>query len=93
VNQYPHSSTIIITGGFHTAGIADDLKLKKISYVVIAPVVEAQTAQDEAIYLKRMMGIHITGEQIAEGARAFRQKWKCYCQRMERFQRSSYELE
>jgi hypothetical protein len=71
VQQYPESSPVIVTGGFHTAGIADEFKAKKISYVIVAPVVEGQTAHDERVYLKRMMGLHVTNDQIAQAAHSF----------------------
>jgi len=70
--QHPDQSVVVVTGGFHTAGIVDELKTKKMSYIVVSPVVESQTAQDEALYMKRMMGIHITQSQIAGAARQAR---------------------
>ncbi len=60
------SSVIAVTGGFHTDGIAKILREKKVSYVVIAPVVESHTIKDEVLYLERMLGIHVTKQEMAE---------------------------
>jgi len=65
--KYTDRSVVVVTGGFHTAGIERMLKAKKISYVAIAPVVESHTAKDEALYLTRMMDIHVTDVEIANG--------------------------
>jgi hypothetical protein len=73
VSQNPNESVVIVTGGFHTAGIAADFKSKKISYVVVAPIVESQTPRDERLYLKRMMGLHVTNPQIVKAAREFKE--------------------
>ena len=69
--NHPASSVVIVTGGFHTAGIMEDLKIKKMSYVVIAPVVESESAQDERLYIKRMMGIHVTQPEISSAVQAY----------------------
>jgi len=65
VRTNPDTSVVIVTGGFHTAGIASILKQHNTSYVVIAPIVESHTAKDEAVYVKRMMDIHVTDAEIA----------------------------
>jgi len=49
-------SVVVVTGGFHTAGIAERLRAQKISHVMIAPVVESHTSHDEKSYLRRMLG-------------------------------------
>jgi hypothetical protein len=66
--KYPETSIVIVTGGFHTAGITQFLQSKKVSYVVIAPIVASHTAKDEALYYKRMMDIHVSDAEIAQGA-------------------------
>ena len=60
----PGTSVMIVTGGFHTAGIAEQLKAKHFSYLVVAPNVDSHTDFDETLYLKRMMGVHVTKQEI-----------------------------
>ncbi len=64
--QNPGKSVVLVTGGFHTAGIAESLKAKKISYIVVAPVVDSHTAKDERLYIKRMMGIRVSSSEEAK---------------------------
>lgn len=61
-------SVVIVTGGFHTAGIARTLRERKMSYVVIAPIVESHTRHDELLYLQRLMGKHVSEQEIAHAA-------------------------
>lgn len=63
------TSVVIVTGGFHTAGVASFLKERKMSYVVIAPIVESHTLRDEQTYVKRMLDIHVTEAEMAAAAK------------------------
>lgn len=65
-------SVVVVTGGFHTAGIENYFKEKKISYVTVAPVVESHTSRDEALYIKRMMGYHLTEQDVAQAAQVLK---------------------
>jgi hypothetical protein len=69
-SQHADTSVVIVTGGFHTAGIAETLREKNVSYVVIAPVVQAHTAFDETLYIKRMMGNHMSAPEISKATKA-----------------------
>jgi hypothetical protein len=64
------TSVVIVTGGFHTAGISQHLREKGISYVIVAPVVQAHTTYDEILYIKRMMGNHMTAPEIAKAVKS-----------------------
>lgn len=44
--QYPVLSTIFVAGGFHTQGMAERLKAKGISYVVISPRIKSLPPQN-----------------------------------------------
>ncbi len=46
---------VLITGGFHTAGVRRRLEAEGISYVIVAP--RASQAQDNAVYMQRMMEV------------------------------------
>ncbi len=59
------TSVVVIAGGFHTAGITSLLKAKKMSYVVIAPIVESHTLRDEQTYVKRMLDVHVSDAEVA----------------------------
>ena len=64
----PDTSVVVVTGGFHTAAISQYFKEKKVSYMVIAPAVESHTDYDEMLYVKRMMGIHLSkADMIQKG--------------------------
>jgi hypothetical protein len=60
----PDTSVVVVAGGFHTAGIKDILRRKNMSYVVISPIVQSQTMHDEALYISRMMGNHLTPQTL-----------------------------
>jgi hypothetical protein len=47
---------IMVTGGFHTEGVARGLKEKKMPYVVIAPRVTAHTEKDIKTYYTLLRG-------------------------------------
>lgn len=63
------ASVVVVTGGFHTQGIAERLRAKKMSYVAIAPVVSAHTSHDEKLYLRRMLGLHVSVQEIQKFAK------------------------
>jgi fructose-1,6-bisphosphatase/sedoheptulose 1,7-bisphosphatase-like protein len=47
--------TILVTGGFHTTGLTEEFRKKKVSYMVVAPKIS--TASDRSIYLSTMMDL------------------------------------
>lgn len=49
-------STILVTGGFHSRGIAQILKEKNISYLVLSPQVEFYTEEDRDRYWNVILG-------------------------------------
>lgn len=46
---------VLVTGGFHTAGITNVLKEKGVSYVVVSPNVQEYTEEDQERYIRRLM--------------------------------------
>jgi hypothetical protein len=60
-------TSIIVTGGFHTHAIAQQLKQRGLSYAVITPEVRSHTAVDENLYIARLMDQHLTPQQVATG--------------------------
>lgn len=65
--QEHQTTTVLITGGFHTAGIAQGLRKAGLSYVVITPAVARHTSQDEKLYTERLLGRHLTPDQVSHG--------------------------
>ncbi len=61
-------TTIVITGGFHTAAMAAQCKRQGFSYAVITPHVKRHTKVDERLYVERMLGRHLTPEQVDAGS-------------------------
>ncbi len=54
-------TAIVVAGGFHTAGITQELKKQGISYDVISPNITAEfTAADETRYAERMAGVPVS---------------------------------
>jgi len=49
-------TTVIVTGGFHTAGLTKRLRERSYSYVVITPRVTTHTKADERLYVERILG-------------------------------------
>jgi hypothetical protein len=62
-------TTIVVTGGFHTEALAKQFKARGFSYAVITPNVKRHTVADQQLYIERLMGNHLTLEQIANGYR------------------------
>jgi hypothetical protein len=62
--QNPSVPVVMVFGGFHTAGVTNIFRQKNLSYVVISPVVRSHTMNDEVLYLRRILGDHLTGEEI-----------------------------
>jgi hypothetical protein len=60
-------TTVLITGGFHTDSIAARAKADGLSYAVITPDLRSHTKTDELLYKNRLLGQHLTEDQIAEG--------------------------
>ncbi len=56
---------ILVTGGFHTDGITDYLKEKRITYVVIAPMVDKLDDTDER-YINALKGKKTPFEEMIE---------------------------
>jgi len=68
LRQAEHQTTsVIVIGGFHTPGLIERLKKENLSYVVITPNVHRHTRIDEKLYVERMLGHHLTSEQVASG--------------------------
>lgn len=68
--QNPGTSVVVVTGGFHTAGIASLLRQRKVSHLVIAPLVGSHTAEDEMLYIRRILGEPVSDTEITAAARA-----------------------
>ncbi|MBI2166749.1 MAG: phosphoenolpyruvate carboxykinase (ATP), partial [Candidatus Omnitrophica bacterium] len=49
-----HRSTVLVSGGFHTEGMLEALRAKKIPYVVITPRITG--LEDDSAYERAMMG-------------------------------------
>ena len=47
--------SLLVTGGFHTDGISDYLKDKRVCYVVVAPVVD-EISKDDTKYINALQG-------------------------------------
>lgn len=71
---------IIVTGGFHTEGIAKKLKEKKVRYTVIAPRVTSHTEEEIKTYYTLLRGMQplsyeeILGETLALKS-FFNERW------------------
>jgi len=61
------TTTVLITGGFHTKGLTEECKAKGLSYVVITPNIRKHDAVDERLYTERLLGYHLTREQVTQG--------------------------
>ncbi len=59
-------AVVLVTGGFHSQGMTDLLKERKIPHVVIAPKIT--TAGEDGLYDKVMMGGHSSSEAPANPA-------------------------
>ncbi|MEA3343376.1 MAG: hypothetical protein U9Q92_04370, partial [archaeon] len=57
--------SILITGGFHTEGITDYFKEKRISYVVIVPKIE-EIDEDDTRYINALQGRKTPFEKMIE---------------------------
>lgn len=53
-----HSTTFLITGGFHTKGLTQAARAGGFSYAVVTPRVRTHTKHDEWLYVERLMGRH-----------------------------------
>jgi len=60
------STTVIVAGGFHTAGLTHRLKEKGYSYVVITPRVKGSSKEGERLYLERILGHPLTSRPAAQ---------------------------
>ncbi|MBU1044072.1 MAG: hypothetical protein KJ915_06700, partial [Candidatus Omnitrophica bacterium] len=56
---------ILITGGFHTEGITDYLKDKRITYIVIVPKIDELEA-DDTRYINALQGKKTPFEEMIE---------------------------
>ncbi len=61
------TTTVMVVGGFHTDGITQLLKQQGLSYAVISPNVRKHSKIDEMLYINRMLGKHLTPEQLSSG--------------------------
>jgi hypothetical protein len=60
------STTVIVTGGFHSAGLAKRLKEMGFSYVVIRPDVQKMSKSENHQYIERIMGYPIPERSISK---------------------------
>ena len=60
---------VLVAGGFHTAPIAQMLREKNISYLVITPAVDKLAEADHELYVKRLSGKLLTEEEILAAGR------------------------
>lgn len=57
LRKYDHqTTTVLIAGGFHTAGLTRRLKEEGYSYAVITPHIGAYNQDDERLYVQRLLG-------------------------------------
>jgi hypothetical protein len=54
--QDGQTTTVLIAGGFHTAGLTERLKRKGYSYVVITPQMRSHARIEEQRYVERVLG-------------------------------------
>lgn len=62
MNQANQNKAVLISGGFHTRGLCEQLKEEDISYVVIAPVLTE--AMDMQNYFEILKGKRLTADEI-----------------------------
>src|SRR5262249_43801310 len=68
LRQMDHqATTVLVVGGFHTPGLTQRLKSQGLSYWVITPNIKRHTSVDERLYVERMLGRHLSLEQISDG--------------------------
>jgi hypothetical protein len=60
-------TTIMVTGGFHTAGLVEQCNRRGLSYVVITPNVRRNDQVDQKLYIERLLDHHLTPEQVEQG--------------------------
>jgi len=72
---HPPSVAVLIAGGFHTLQLAQMLREKNISYLVINPTVDHVSDKDHALYIKRLNGQHLTTEEIFSDAEQKSPEW------------------
>lgn len=63
------STAVLIAGGFHTAPITHLLRRKNISYLVMTPHIEHLSDADHDLYVKRLLGQHVTESELQSCAR------------------------
>jgi hypothetical protein len=54
--QDGQTTTVLVAGGFHTAGLTERLKKKGFSYVVITPQLTRHAKMEERRYVERVLG-------------------------------------
>jgi len=62
------SVAVLVTGGFHTSTLAQLLREKNVSYLVLTPTVEELTDKEHELYIKRLAGNHLTKEEVVRAA-------------------------
>lgn len=60
-------TSVLLAGGFHSEGIAELCRKNGLSYAVVTPTIKRHTRVDEALYVRSMLGNHITVAQLREG--------------------------
>jgi hypothetical protein len=64
---------ILVTGGFHTDAIADNLRRKNIPYMIIHPVITRDLLASEHLnYIKRVGKEHVTPDEMVQDIEALR---------------------
>jgi hypothetical protein len=59
---------VLVAGGFHTEGLVQLLKARKVSYVVITPSVDQLSDADHELYVKRLRGEHLKLDEVRSAA-------------------------
>lgn len=59
------SVAIMVTGGFHTQGMADMLKEKGVSYIVLSPTVQSHSEEDADLYIRKLLDTDATNTLAA----------------------------
>jgi len=68
LRELGHQKTsIVVTGGFHTAALAEACKQHGLSYAVITPDIKRADKVDENLYVERLLDHHLTPRQIEGG--------------------------
>ena len=62
------NTAVLVTGGYHTTMLTQLLREKNVSYVVLSPTVDQISEKDHDLYIKRLVGVHLTKEEVVQAA-------------------------